>query len=787
MLRSFVKSIISFWTSSIRRQLILGIAIVHAILMSIFVYDMVERQTSFLHQQSIEQSISLAETLAANSTSWVLANDIIGIEEVVLSQSKYPSLKYAMLLNNEGKILGHTHKKFVGQYANDSKSKTLLVSGNSVQTLNNTKTLIDIAAPIIANQSQIGWARVALGQDQNIASLHVITRNGVLYTMIAIVIGIIFAVLMARGLTKSLRQLVNVSTRIQHGEHDLRVDIQRVDEVGQLAVGFNQMLDSLASVRRELVASEERFDLAMKGSNDGVWDWNILTNEVYYSPRWKAMVGYKDHELENQFSTFERLVHPDDSKQVMQAIEEYFSGKTDEFKIEFRMHHKDAHWEYILSRGYVVRGADGKPIRMTGTAVDITEQKHAEEQILKLNSELEVRVKNRTSELMNAKEDAERANRAKSEFLSNMSHELRTPMNAILGFSQILEADTSQPLSEDQTESVHEIISAGEHLLKLINDVLDLARIEAGKISVSLEPVSVKDVLTECVTLIKPLAEEKEITIDEYNSCNNNYYVLADRTRFKQVLLNLLSNAVKYNKEKGSIKISCESAGGILKLCIADEGAGLTTHEQEHLFIPFERLSADATGIEGSGIGLALSKRLMNCMNGDIGIDSEGGKGSKFCVTLPMSIVMSAEHKPPGSIDKNINESPVKSSYRYMVLYIEDNPANIRLIQRILKQHRKDIYLLTATVPNEGLELAQELKPGLILLDINLPDMDGYEVKKCLQANSETRNIPVVGVSANAMAKDIARSKSAGFKDYLTKPVDMVKLLTVIEKFLSIE
>lgn len=780
MMLPFIKSIRHFWTSSIKRQLIFGIALVHAVLMSIFVFDMVERQTKFLHQQAIEQATSLAETLAANSTSWVLANDIIGMEELIASQSKYPSLKYAMLLSREGKVLGHTDKRHVGQYANDANSKNLLKAVEAVQTLTNTQKLIDIAAPILANGQQIGWARVGLGQDQNIAGLQKILRDGALYTMIAIAVGILFAVFMAKGLTQALRQLVNVSSRIRHGEHNVRADLQRHDELGQLGVDFNQMLDSISTTRAELAISEERFDLAMRGTNDGVWDWNILTNEIYFSPRWKAMIGYKDEELDNVFSTFEKLLHPDDIARVMKLVEDYLAGKIKKYEIEFRLRHKNGQWEHILGRGYVIRDKAGKPIRMTGTHVDITERKLAEAEVLKLNSELEERVIQRTTEFVSAKDEAERANLAKSEFLSRMSHELRTPMNAILGFSQLLESDERQPLSEDQHDSVHEILHAGRHLLELINEVLDLARIEAGKITVSLEAVSVQDTLAECLALINPLAAKREISIVEHESDFVNY-VVADRTRLKQVFLNLLSNAVKYNKEKGNVEISYKNLDDELQIRITDTGAGLTLEEQGHLFIPFERLGAGQTDIEGTGIGLALSKRLIECMNGKIGVESTGESGSTFWIQLPKITAKSTELEKS---DSEVIENITPSANQQQILYIEDNPANTRLIQRVLERQRENIMFLTSETPIKGLEMVEHHNPDLILLDINLPEMDGYAVMECLQTNIATRTIPVVAISANVMSGDFARGKAAGFAKYLGKPIDISKFLSTIDEIL---
>jgi PAS domain S-box-containing protein len=409
-------------------------------------------------------------------------------------------------------------------------------------------------------------------------------------------------------------------------------------------------------------------------------------------------------------------------------------------------------------------------------ARDVTERKQLDKVLQEKNVELE-----------SARSVAEKANLAKSDFLSSMSHELRSPLNAILGFAQLMESDTP-PATPGQKESITQILQAGWHLLKLINEILDLAKVESRQVSMSEEPVSLAEVMFECQAMIEPQAQQRGIKLT-LPHLDTPHFVRADRTRLKQVLINLLSNAIKYNCEHGTVEVKCtENTLGHMRISIKDSGAGLPPEQLAQLFQPFNRLGQEGGGEEGTGIGLVVAKRLVELMGGTIGVDSSVGVGSVFWFELNSVAEprLSMEGVETGEADNDALALPrlPRESRQHTLLYVEDNPANMKLVQQVIARH-PDICLLTAENGNSGIEIARTAQPDVILMDINLPGINGFEAMNILRSDPATAHIPVIAISANAMPLDIERGLKAGFFRYITKPIKVTEFMEALDETLE--
>ena len=380
--------------------------------------------------------------------------------------------------------------------------------------------------------------------------------------------------------------------------------------------------------------------------------------------------------------------------------------------------------------------------------------------------------------LVAAKNEAERANQAKSDFLSRMSHELRTPLNAILGFGQLMQRDAAWPLPPTQRARLHQILLGGQHLLTLINEVLDLARIETGALQMVSVNVDADALADECLRLVEPMARERPVALHPRDG--HAGHVSADPTRLRQILLNLLANAIKYNRQDGEVCLRCAVTGPRVRIEVIDTGPGLDLEQQQRLFRPFERLDADRDAIEGTGIGLSLSRALVEQMGGRIGVDSAPDRGSCFWIELPG---VATEGETERAEDARAQAIDPGTAPR-RVLYIEDNLVNQLVMQGMLA-HRPAIELQLAATPAEGLAMAVAAAPDLVLLDIQLPGASGYDVLRALRADGRTQSVPAVAVSANAMPQDLAQAREAGFDAYLTKPLDLQGLLATVDHWLA--
>ncbi|MBP0019122.1 MAG: response regulator [Cyanobacteria bacterium SBLK] len=509
--------------------------------------------------------------------------------------------------------------------------------------------------------------------------------------------------------------------------------------------------------------SEERYTLAVQGAKDGLWDWNIVTNEIYYSPRFKEILGYQDEEMPNEFSAWESRLHPGDREATFTAMKNHWNKRLP-YYLEYRLRTKSEAYKWVLVRGQALWNETGQPIRMAGSIADIDDRKAAE------------------IALQDAKENAETANRAKSEFLANMSHELRTPLNGILGYTQTLQSSCTMTKSE--LKGIHVIHQCGTHLLTLINDILDIAKIEARKMELYPVDFHLPSFLESIADICRIRAEQKEIAFTYQTRSALPNGVRADPKRLRQVLMNLLSNAVKFTDRGGitfSVNASASSSSVQLHFQIEDTGIGLSEAQIEKIFQPFEQVGALSRKAEGTGLGLPITEKILEMMNSTLTVTSKLDRGSCFAfeVELPVTTAFS---------DTAIDSQPAISGYqgkRRRVLVVDDKWENRSVVDNILAPLGFEI--LEAGNGREGLDMAARHRPDLAIIDLVMPVMDGFEMLRHLRQSPELHNMVAIVSSASVFEADRHHSLEVGADMFIAKPIQLEQLLNALQKYLQLD
>jgi PAS domain S-box-containing protein len=534
-------------------------------------------------------------------------------------------------------------------------------------------------------------------------------------------------------------------------------------------------------MRRALRTAERRYRRLVEEGPVIVYEWGFGTpgRWRYVSPQVERLLGYPARDFVDDADLWFRLIHDDDREAVL-AAEAHSQQIAVGERTEYRMRHRDGHVVWVRDEAIVVTDEGGQPF-FRGTLADVSWQKLAEQEIESLNHDLERRVEERTAELhqanlelREAKEQAVRANRVQSEFLSRASHELRTPLNAILGFGQLLQASE---LGDPEKEAVGHIVDGGRRLLELVNDVLDISAVRAGQLSLSIEPVSISDVVNEVIETVRPATAERSITLSPPVGTPGTF-VLGDRQRLRQALAGVALHAIRFERDGGRVSIRWEPVGeGRTTIRVTDTGGGIGSEQVERLFATFETVEG-APPERGPQLGLPLAKALVEAMGGSISVESRPGEGSTVSVEL-----RSAED-PAARLSGVEWGAPTSAESAHTILYIEDNLANVELVQQILG-HRPGTTLLRATLGEVGLQLARDDRPDLVLLDLHLPDMGGEEVLSRLRVEPRTEAMPVIVMSSEQRERPTADLHALGIAGFMPKPIDVHAFLELVDRTLA--
>ncbi len=826
-------------------------------------------QACILRQHATHELAVVGEMKARECGAAVRFKDEVAATQILRGLKTMPQVVSARL-----ELVNHKRLGFFGAPRDEAEIKAArLQSGFRI----NGDRII-LAQPVMLGGKQEGT--LSLLADLRATTSQLLKLYGGIFTLVllaSLLVAFILSGQFLRFVTDPILRLADTAQTVaDHNDYSVRATKTCDDETGILTDAFNQMLDRIESQDRKLRGSEEKLAQAQRTAHLGYWERNLETNAVYWSDETYRIFGLQPQEIAINFDRFQQVLHPEDRERVTQASGKAIAGGP-RYDVEYRAVRPDGEVRSIHTQGDVVNDSSGRPVRMFGTAQDITEQKQTEQALreaeqkyreifeksiegiyqstpegkfLSVNPalarlfgyaspeelitsvtdieqtiyvdpkrrdefkqeieahgsvelfEYEIFRKDKTrlwlcensravrdsngkvayyegsvEDITEKKrvEEVERASKAKSEFLSRMSHELRTPLNAILGFGQLLERQSPTPLQKNR---IAHILNAGRHLLTLINEILDISRVESGRFQLSLEPVVVEHAVDEAIDLIRPTAADRKINIERFGWLQASSSIRADRQRLKQVLLNFLSNAVKYNRYGGRVVVDlAPQTEGRLRISVSDEGPGIPPDKRNRLFSPFDRLGAENSDTQGTGLGLALSKRLTEAMGGTIG---EGGPSMGACFWIEFSVVKGVQEQVAADQLAPLQLAPIDGEGKTL-LYIEDNLSNLSLVEQLLKECAP-IKLISAMQGQLGIELAARHRPDLILLDVHLPDINGPDVLARLKAKPHTRDIPVVVLSADATKSQINRLTSLGAAEYLTKPLDVDCFLKVIEQ-----
>ncbi len=745
---------------TLRGQYFLGSVVTFAVMLGLLLWNAQALMAQAIDERFEAEQQAYGPLLMAAVGPLLASRDYATISDVVAANTRDGHLAYVEVLDNRGQRV---------VVAGDRDRPNLRLSRLPVRVANQTLGEVRFGIPTEA----LAGARARM------------VRNSLVIGAVVLAGGSLLLLIGTTWLSAGFRRLSQASRRVADGDYATRLPASRNPELDNVSQAFNRMAEAVQSQLAAVRDSEQFLRRVIDTASEGL----IIID------RQRKVLDCNEALLHIWGTTREAFTHADagqhgarlfwpDGRQL--ALDELPSARVlatgePQRAIFCEVRRADGGRRWLsINASPLMRDGDSKPYAALAALTDITRHVQAEQQLRESNEALEGRVRARTAELQLAVEAAERASQAKSEFLSRMSHELRTPLNAILGFAQLLLLARAR-LGDNELQKVRQIESAGWHLLGLINDVLDLARIEAGSMSTSAEPVELGALVAETLPMVQTLAAERDIVLVAPAGAAGGAWVLADRRRLKQVLANLLSNAVKYNRRGGQVEIDVTPAhGGRRAFVVSDTGRGFTGSQLDQLYQPFTRFTRDSDAIEGTGIGLVITKRLVELMGGRITVDSTAGVGSAFRVELPAAEAPAAPAvaPPAPAVETNV----VHASRR--VLYVEDNPSNVDLLRQVLAL-RPGVALAVAEDGLAGLAIAQDERFDLAIVDIDLPGIDGIELCRRLKADDRTRALPLIALSANAMEADIRRARQAGFDLYLTKPIDVPRLLAEIDAVLD--